>query len=172
LFSSYISNFTQKFLGVYLLLKKKLDAFFVKIVFFKIIFLRGQKVFILANIYKVQKRVTASARKGSGVRGRPIKSFRVKRVRKKSAFKSFLLSKRYPLKVVVSRDRKKGIFKTNGLALTFINFRVERCLERLLLSPVEIKLKNIFSLKKKQVRSRTLRVVSLCRLVYKKTKSF
>lgn len=173
MFSSYISNFTQKFLGVYFLLKQKLTSFFFKLVFFKIIFLRGQKVLVLANVYRVQKRLNSSIRKSGvgGIREKQKVSFLVKKSRKKDMFGQFLLAKRYPVKEVSStHGNKKGMFKMQGLDLTFVNFKTERCLERLLLFPVEVKLKNIFSLKKK--RATPISLVSLCRVVYKKTKLF
>jgi hypothetical protein len=153
-----------------LLLKKKLDSFFVKIVFFKILFLRGQKVLVLANIYKVQVPVLSSARKKPSERKRSVKSFQLKSLQKKSIFKSFLLAKSYPQKVIVFRERKRGLFKASAFALRFISFSAERFLEKLLLSPVEVKLKNIFGLKKERVK--TSQIVGLCRRVYKRTKSF
>jgi hypothetical protein len=157
-------------LGVYLLLKKKFNSFFFKLVFFKIIFLRGQKVLILANIYKMQRRLGVSGRKGLGSLEKPKKSFRARKTKKKKTFKHFLLAKRFPWKSVAADKQKGRIFKKSGFALCFVNYRVERYLERLLLFPVEIKLKNVFGLKKKRVSS--IRVESLCRLIYKKSKTF
>jgi len=58
LFSSFFSGFIQKFLSLYILLKKKLNLVFFKIVFFKILFLKNRKVLILVNIYKIFKLIT------------------------------------------------------------------------------------------------------------------
>jgi hypothetical protein len=157
-------------LGLYLLLKKKLNAFFFKLIFFKIIFLRGQKVLVLANIYKMQRRLNVSGRKRLAVLDKPKKSFLVKKTKKTKMSEHFLLSKRYRIRRTPTDKQKRGLFKSIGFTLCSVNYRVERYLERLLLFPVEIKLKNIFSLKKKQVPS--MRVESLCRLIYKESKRF
>jgi hypothetical protein len=185
LFSSYISNFTQKFLAVYLLLKKKLNSFFFKIVFFKIIFLRGQKTLVLVNTYKVVKRLTDSSRKkglGGGKYGKGFKKVKFEGrawLKNKSPFKKFLLSKRYPTRWVEQQLRgrlrlRKGLFRGNRTRLTVTNLKLERFLVKLLAFPIEIRLKNVFSYKKKNslVTKKSISILNICQIIYKKVKNF
>jgi hypothetical protein len=68
----------------------------------------------------------------------------------------------------------KGLFSVNQINLLFFNFSLERFLVKVLLFPVEVKLRNVFSLKKKRVLNKktAISVLSLCRLIYKKAKTF
>jgi len=104
---------------------------------------------------------------------------------KKSAFKRFFLAKRFPVsdfwvrkqKLLASQklQKERGWFPLGQVKLTAFSFTLERFLSKLLLFPVEIRLKNIFSLKKKQVFNRngiTISLLNLSRIIYKKTKSF
>jgi hypothetical protein len=190
LFSSFISNFTQKFLAVYLLLKKKLDSFFFKIVFFKIIFLKCQKILILVNTYKIinifqdfKKQLTAPKLPFSRkkVLSQPI--LKIHRYTKnKSIFKVFLAKKKYLVKIPgrVLRDwdsglrPRKGMFSVSRVGFVSFNFMLERFLLKALLFPVELRLKNVFSLKKKYtgIKKSPLTLLNLCRAVYKKTRNF
>jgi hypothetical protein len=184
LFSSYISNFTQKFLALYLLLKKKLNSFFFKIVFFKIIFLKGQKTLVLVNTYKIVNRLTGPRRKQSlegkyGAGFRKVKLEGRAWLKNKSSFKKFLLSKRYLTRRLEQRSRgrsrvRKGLFRGNRARLTVTNLQLERFVVKLLAFPVEIRLKNIFSYKKKSARvtKKPISILNICQIIYKKVKNF
>ena len=186
-----MSSFMQKFLAIYLLLKKKLNSFFFKIIFFKIIFLRGQKALVLVNVYKVIQPITNSNRRASGpfikkvspgkfVRKALVLSYPVD-YEKKKIFKQFFLAKRYPVGDVWADLRRASQKKLHagGFPLKRINllssgFSLERFLSKLLLSPVEVRLKNVFSSKKKQALSykSSISPLSLSRVIYKKTRNF
>jgi hypothetical protein len=64
---------------------------------------------------------------------------------------------------------ERGFFPLKVLRQKGLNLKLERFLSNTLQFPVEICLKNVFSLKKKKKGNS---VVRLCRAVYKKTKNF
>jgi hypothetical protein len=187
LFSSYVSNFTQKFLAIYLLVKKKLNSFFFKVIFFKIIFLRGQKILILVNTYRLIKRITNSNRRtlvpfnsrptGKFSRARGVVKFSSAR-HKKTLFKRVLLSKIFPSiykqKLRAVPTGGKGLFSVNRINFLSFNLKLEQFLAKLVCFPIEVRLKSIFSLKTPRVlkQKRSVSVLSLCRIIYKKTKNF
>jgi hypothetical protein len=187
LFSSYVSNFIQKFLAVYLLVKKKLDSFFFKVIFLKILFLRGQKILVLVNTYRLIKRITNSNRRSAvpfktnrrtGIAFNPIKKRLVtalKRRHQKCLFKQVLSSKFFSaIRQKAPALRERGLFSTQRVNFLAFNLKLEQFLAKSLSFPVEIRLKSIFSLKKTRVlkQKRPVTVLSLCRTIYKKTKNF
>jgi hypothetical protein len=198
LFSSYVSNFIQKFLAIYLLVKKKLNFFFFKVIFFKIIFLRGQKILVLVNTYRLIRRVSNSNerfgvpftpnrrqavpfkpnRRQAAFKPTGKRSPRVLKIgrRKKCLFKRVSLSKffrRVPKRrLPVVRDKR--LFSFRRISFVSFNIKLEQFLAKLLSFPVEIRLKSIFSLKKIRVskQKRPVTVLGLCRSIYRKTKNF
>jgi hypothetical protein len=114
------------------------------------------------------------------VRTKPLLEVRFNR-RTKSRFKLFLATKKYPRKIpgrlLRGRDLglrpRRGMFSLSRIKLISFNFSLEKFLLHLLPFPVEVRLKNIFSLKNKVSTSRApLSLLSLCRAVYQKTKNF
>jgi hypothetical protein len=196
LFSSYVSNFIQKFLAVYLLVKKKLDSFFFKVIFLKILFLRGQKILVLVNTYRLIKRITNSNRRTAvpfktnrrtavlktnrrtGIAFNPTKKRLVtalKRRHKKCLFKQVLSSKIFSaIRQKSPALREQGLFSAQRVNFLAFNLKLEQFLAKSLSFPVEIRLKSIFSLQKTRVLKpkRPVTVLSLCRTIYKKTKNF
>lgn len=176
LFSSYISNFIQKFLAIYLFLKKKLNSAFFKIVFFKIIFLKGQKVLILVNVYRIFRRITNRSLKATNTTGpeRVAKTLKGRSLNFKRALgaKKFPPAKEVLVKKSVFRPRK-GVFSLTRLQLNYFNFSLERFLGKWLVFPCSIRIKNIFSLKKKlRLAKKINNLLSLCRKVYKISSRF
>lgn len=174
-------------MGIYLLLKKKLDSFFFKIIFFKIVFLKGQKTLILVNVYKTVRRLINSDRgpgKPRKTAGRGFPSTKViklkTRLRRSRKLKYFLSKKFYPTSRMVppvwgSLRLRKGLFRANWADLILVGTLTERFLEKQLFFPVEVRLKNIFSLKKGYPIisiKKPISLLSLCRVVYKKAKTF
>jgi hypothetical protein len=164
------------------MLKKKLNSFFFKIIFFKIIFLPGQKSLILVNCYKIIKRITNSNRRGPlkkdpGKDRTAVEPSRLKSNRR-GTFNRFLVTKPYRKNNFGTKQKQrprlsKGSFSLSRLGLVFFNFRLERFLVRLLRFPVQVRLKNIFSLKNKNVLlQKRVSVLILCRAIYKKAKVF
>jgi hypothetical protein len=164
--------------------KKKLNSFLFKVIFLKIIFLRGQKILVLVNTYQLIKRITNSNRRALvPFNARPTRKFGGARVSKvprykKSLFKRALLSKRFlavfKQKLKAVPRQSKGLFSVNRTGFLFFNLKLEQFLAKLVSFPVEIRLKSIFSLKKGRVlkKKRPFSVLSLCRTIYKKTKNF
>ena len=167
-----------------------MDAFFFKIVFFKIVFLKGQKALILVNTYSLinrfqdfKKQLTAPKKPFSrNLRStKPTLEVRFNR-RAKSKFRVFLATKKYPLKtpgrLVRGRDLglrpRKGMFSMTRLKLISFNWSLERFLSHLLPFSIEVRLKNIFSLKKNVTctQKSPVSLLGLCRAIYKRTKNF
>lgn len=103
------------------------------------------------------------------------------RIRKnESNFTKFLSLKELPLSKTPSDPQlkplrtRKGLFSINSTRLTFFNFSLERFLNKTLTYPVEVRLKNIFSFKKKYTVRRKINnsPLKLSREVYNETKRF
>ena len=172
-----------------MLLKKKLESFFFKIVFFKTIFLQGQKVLILVNAYKLVVPVVRNNRRPVAIKkaftGRQARRPLFLKVRRSSkrrgSFKRALSAKQFAEKGVrpaqgrVQQPRpRRGLFTVNKEALILFSFHLERVLVGLVRCPVELRLKNVFSLKKARgpAKKAPLSILNLCRGVYKKVNSF
>jgi hypothetical protein len=181
-------------LAVYLLLKKKLNSLFFKIVFLKLIFLKKNKILVLVNIYKLTKVISNSNKRSSGpVVARGSKFNRVKTRPKvlqktnkqinmagkvQTLISTKLFSKKKKVKSQLRTEKAeeesflvKSLFSTSKLKLRFFSFQVERFLSKILGFSTEVRLKNIFNFKA-QPQHVGLDVLTLSKLVYKKAKTF
>ena len=138
-------------------------------------FLKGQKVLILVNMYKIFQRITNRRLKVLITRGpeRLPKSVKGRDLN----FKKALAAKKFPAakEAVIkgSRRAKEGVFSLTKLELVYFKFNLERFLRKSLSFSVNIRLKNIFSLKKKTKLARKINsLLTLCRKVYKTSSRF
>jgi hypothetical protein len=88
--------------------------------------------------------------------------------------KSPLPSPRQRKQAVLSGRASKGMFKVNWLNLRQLNLCVERFLSKVLFFSVELRLKNVFSRTKKDalIQKKSVSLLGLCKMLYKKTKNF
>jgi hypothetical protein len=97
---------------------------------------------------------------------------------RKGVYRSALSAKKFPRKDAGAKHNQQGRasspFSLGRVNLAAFNLNVERFLSKLLSFPVEIRLKNVFSLKKKHILSRknTISALTICRIIYKKTQTF
>ena len=171
-------------------------------VFFKIIFLKGNKALILVNVYKIIKAISKSNRRAAqnftktprfGFRNKP--QARVIVPKKKfprktdshestDVLKTRNSAKKYPKKPQTHRQDinnaenrvfiRKIIFSTGWLKLRFYSFLLKRALSKILPFPIDVRLKNIFNFKaKRSLQPRNpTSLILLSKAVYKKAKSF
>jgi hypothetical protein len=126
---------------------------------------------VLVNTYRLLQRVSNAYRRPKNLRGFSKKVRVLPRLRRKKAqFFQYLLKKKFLAPRFISVEAlERGFFPLKVLRQKGLNLKLERFLSNTLQFPVEIRLKNVFSLKKKKKGNS---VITLCRAVYKTTKNF
>ena len=137
---------------------------------------------LVTPVVRNNRRPLAVKKVFTGAQARPLFLKVRRRVKRRGRFNGALAAKQFAVKGTCPEQGRlqkprprRGLFTVNKEALTLFSFHLERVLAGLACYPVELRLKNVFSLKKtRRVLSRkpALSILNLCRGVYKKANSF
>jgi hypothetical protein len=188
LFSSVFSSFIHKFLSVYISLKRRLNFLSFKIVFFKILFLKKNKVIVLVDVYRLLKKLNFkrffskrnSFPQNSNRLYGPPGSARSSRGNLNSFFlrkKKWVVLHGEDPWVLFTKEKgfiRQVLFFLDKITLNGFCLSLERVLYRILLFPVTLKLRSVFErrlpVKTVTALSSSNYLVKISRLVYKSSR--